>query len=213
MFTPRTHYQDPGVAEGYDAERFASLAGRVFTRAERRALERALDRLSAGDLILDAPCGTGRLTSAFLRRGLRIVGADISAEMLSVARRRVPHEARGIGFLRMDLLELPFADRSVSAALSIRYLVHVPPEERVRVLRELRRVSARCVIISLSLSTPWHRFRRRVKGWLGHQKPVRHPVTSRALAEELRQAGLREVSRHATFPALSEQFFVVCERI
>jgi ubiquinone/menaquinone biosynthesis C-methylase UbiE len=211
-FDVRTHYQDPEIATRYDRERFSSLSGRVFRWAERRVLERVLRSMPPGATVLDAPCGTGRLLEVFLERGARAVAADISGEMITVARRRTARWNSRVRFARMDFLEIPLADRSVAATFSIRFLPHISPAERVRMLREFRRVSQQWVVISYSLSTPWHRLRRGIKGWLGHPKPVRHPVTSQALAQELSQAGLREVKRLWTFPVLSEQVVVVCDR-
>ena len=211
-FDPRTHYQDHRTAEEYDRERFSSLSGKVFQWAERRSLEQIVRRLPRGSRILDAPCGTGRLLDLFLRLDLTVVCADISAEMLAVARSRTLQWNGRISFSRMDLNQIPLADRSVAATFSIRFLPHIPPDERALMLREFRRVSQSWVVLSLSLSTPWHRFRRRIKRWLGHSAPVRHPVTSEALAVELRQAGLREVRRVWTCPLLSEQVLVACER-
>jgi ubiquinone/menaquinone biosynthesis C-methylase UbiE len=207
----RTDYQDLEVAESYDRQRFSSLSGRIFQWAERRALERILRGLPPEASILDAPCGTGRLMPLFLGRGWRTIGADISGEMIAVARRRTAGWNGLTSFCRSDFLQIPLTDRSVTATFSLRFLVHIPPVERVRMLREFRRVSRHCVVISVSLSTPWHRLRRRIKGWLGHPKPVRHPVTNHALAAELRSAGLQEVGRAWTCPLLSEQLFVVCE--
>jgi ubiquinone/menaquinone biosynthesis C-methylase UbiE len=211
-FDVRTHYQEPETARRYDAERFSSLSGRVFRLAERRALRRALALLPAGARVLDAPCGTGRLLPLFLDAGLRPIGGDISGEMIAVARQRTSGARPPVRFSRMDFTDLPLADGAVQATFSIRFLPHIPADERLRMLREFRRVSQRWVIISLSISTPWHRLRRRIKAWLGHPKPVRHPVTAGALREELRRVGLREVRRWWTFPILSEQVLVLCER-
>jgi ubiquinone/menaquinone biosynthesis C-methylase UbiE len=212
-FDPTKHYQDPEVAEQYDTERFASLSGRVFQWAERRALQRILMSLPDNARVLDAPCGTGRLSDLLIGRGWKTIACDVSAEMLAVAKRRCTRWTDSIRFARMDFLEMGLADRAVTAVFTIRFLVHIAPEDRLRMLREFRRVTERWVVMSMSLSTPWHRLRRRIKQWLGHPKPVRHPVTNRALADELRQAGLREVRRVWTFPVLSEEVLVVCERI
>lgn len=207
------HYQDPEVAERYDAERFASLSGRVFQWAERRAIRRILRSLPDNARVLDAPCGTGRLSDLLIRRGWKTIACDVSAEMLGVAKRRTAQWSDSICFSRMNFLEMGLADRAVTAVFTIRFLVHIAPEDRLRMLREFRRVTERWVVMSMSLSTPWHRLRRRIKQLLGHPKPVRHPVTNHALADELRQAGLREVRRVWTFPVLSEEVLVVCERI
>ena len=55
------HYQDLRVATDYDAQRFTSLAGRVFNDLERRLIVRAFAAIRAGGRIADVPCGTGRL--------------------------------------------------------------------------------------------------------------------------------------------------------
>jgi ubiquinone/menaquinone biosynthesis C-methylase UbiE len=210
-FDPRADYQDPKVAEHYDHERFSSLSGRAFQSAERRALERILRLLPREASILDAPCGTGRLMPLFLALGWRTIGVDISSEMIAVARHRTARWKGLTAFSRCDFLQIPLADRSVTATFSIRFLVHIPADERVIMLREFRRVSQRWVVISVSLSTPWHRLRRGMKTRLGFPRPVRHPVTNAMLAQELGAAGLHEVARFWTFPVLSEQLLVVCE--
>ena len=212
-FDPKKDYQDANVAERYDAERFSSLSGKVFQWAERRAIGGVLKSLPIGGRAVDAPCGTGRLSDLLLRRGWRTFACDISAEMLGVAKRRNGGRTGRIRFSRMDCTEMALANQSVSAVFSIRFLVHIAPAERIKMFREFRRVTDRWVVISMSLSTPWHRVRRRIKSWLGHPKPVRYPVTNKALAEELREAGLREIRRVWAFPILSEEVFVVCERI
>ena len=59
-FDPTKHYQDPEVAERYDTERFASLSGRVFQWAERRAVQRILTSLPDNARVLDAPACRAR---------------------------------------------------------------------------------------------------------------------------------------------------------
>jgi SAM-dependent methyltransferase len=43
---------------------------------------------AAGGAVLELACGTGRLTAPLAAAGLQVVGLDIEAEMLAVARRR-----------------------------------------------------------------------------------------------------------------------------
>src|SRR6266704_4496165 len=43
--------------------------------------------------VLDAGCGTGRVAIELARRGLDVVGVDLDAAMLAVARRKAPHLA------------------------------------------------------------------------------------------------------------------------
>ncbi|MGI9120650.1 MAG: class I SAM-dependent methyltransferase, partial [Acidimicrobiales bacterium] len=40
--------------------------------------------------VLDAGCGTGRVTIELARRGIAVVGVDVDAEMLATARAKAP---------------------------------------------------------------------------------------------------------------------------
>lgn len=44
-----------------------------------------------GTSVLDAGCGTGRVAIELARRGYQVVGVDLDAAMLEVARRKAPH--------------------------------------------------------------------------------------------------------------------------
>ncbi len=75
------------VARGgeYD-ERFERLAAQGHDVHGEANLVASLGRRS----VLDAGCGTGRLAIELARRGLGVVGVDLDAEMLAVARDKAP---------------------------------------------------------------------------------------------------------------------------
>ena len=79
-------------------------------------------------------------------------------------------------------------------------------------LKEFSRIARYEVVVSLSVSNSWMRLRRKIKEWLGHDKPVRNPVTVKDMRRELEAAGLYQVKQFWTVPILSEQIIVVCER-
>jgi len=58
--------------------------------AEDVAAAAAYARLQPGDLVLDAGCGHGRLTSGLLGAGYRVIGLDRSVPFLSAAPERYP---------------------------------------------------------------------------------------------------------------------------
>ena len=47
----------------------------------------------AGDLVLDLATGTGDSAKAIVRKGIRVVGLDISLEMLKLARKKIPDDS------------------------------------------------------------------------------------------------------------------------
>jgi len=96
----------------------------------------------AGETVLDAACGTGRYSVAIAERGAQVVGLDFSAEMLALARRRMP----ATEFHAADLSKaLPFVSRSFDAVLCAQALKHIADlnftmREFARVLRPGGRV-------------------------------------------------------------------------
>jgi SAM-dependent methyltransferase len=118
----------PGVSVGRDATSpaYAKWAA---------TYDEILDRLPVGDA-LDAACGTGRLAARLASRGFRVTGIDGSAEMLEVARTRLP-DAK---FSEGDLQSLPLPDDAVDLVTTGLALTHVPDlgpvyAEFARVLR------------------------------------------------------------------------------
>lgn len=104
--------------------------------AEGPALASMLD-LPRGSLVLDLPCGWGRLRPALEERGYRVIGGDLSA--LNLQRHRSEHPG---SLVRMDLRALPFqsgtADGVFCAFTSWGYFA--TDEENLRQLQEFHRV-------------------------------------------------------------------------
>lgn len=64
--------------------------------------------LASGDALLDVACGTGRHDSFFHAAGIRVVGVDLSPDMVALARARVPHADFRVGDMTaLSALSLP----------------------------------------------------------------------------------------------------------
>ena len=94
-----------GVAEWYEGFRPA------LKPEELEALRRLLGRGSGR--CLDVGCGTGLTTAAVAELGWSAVGIDLSEDMLETAR------GRGLEVVRGSAEELPFADGTFDAAVSV----------------------------------------------------------------------------------------------
>jgi trans-aconitate 2-methyltransferase len=98
---------DGGVrsAREWDAARYDAVAA-PQTRWGLAVLDRLV--LDGGERVLDAGCGSGRVTEALAGRlpGGRVVALDASTSMLEQARRRLAHLGRRVRFVHADLLEL-----------------------------------------------------------------------------------------------------------
>ncbi len=87
---------------------------------EEPPMRTVLDGLPVGP-VLDAACGTGRLT-AHLAATHAVIGVDSSPEMLARARAKLPT----VEFRDGDLSSLPLASESVTAAVCALALSHMP---------------------------------------------------------------------------------------
>jgi demethylmenaquinone methyltransferase/2-methoxy-6-polyprenyl-1,4-benzoquinol methylase len=103
-------------------------------RVWRRAAARTVDG-SDGGIVLDLGCGTGKLGALLARRGRRVIGVDLSHEML--VRAAAGYDPR-LNLVQGSAFALPFRDQSFSGAVSafvLRNLDDVP-----LAFRELARV-------------------------------------------------------------------------
>jgi SAM-dependent methyltransferase len=109
-----------GPVEAPDDHWYSALAdhlgsaylGYQFTQGTEQEVEFLYTALSlkAGDRLLDVGTGPGRHAIEFARRGVRVVGIDISSKFLNLARERASEEGIAVSFFEMDALQLPFED-------------------------------------------------------------------------------------------------------
>lgn len=124
---PSSKARYDGFADWYDVN-----LGEVINAAGRELL----DLLGPGSgRCLDLACGTGvnlgRLTDA----GWEVIGVDLSAEQLRLARQRAPE---GVELIQGDATQLPFADASFDAVACA--LLHTDVEDFAAVCGEAARV-------------------------------------------------------------------------
>lgn len=103
--------------------------------------------LLTGNAVLDAGCGGGRDCRALAERGFQVIGIDLSAEMLKIARNLAP----GCEFRQTDLRKIPLADNSIDGIWCCASLLHLKRREVRRALLEFRRVLKKgavcCILI------------------------------------------------------------------
>jgi len=196
------------IARRYDLMNALMTAGRHH--AWRRAAARAAVAAPPGP-ILDLATGTGDLARAVRRLDPArvVVGVDFAEAMLARARGKLP----GVPLTVADALALPFADgafAAVASAFLLRNLGDLP--QGLREMRRVCRPGGRVVTLDIvrPRPAPWaalfglyfHHLvpalgavvagDRRAYAYL--PQSVARFVTPEALAELLRQAGLREVT-------------------
>jgi SAM-dependent methyltransferase len=106
----------------------------------------------AGREVLDAGCGDGEIAQwcRRLRRHVHIRGVDLSAEMVSLARKR------GVEAVEGNLLDLPWPDDTFDTAYAVRSIKNVLDENDQKLaLGQLARVATRRVVVVDSIRDEW----------------------------------------------------------
>jgi SAM-dependent methyltransferase len=215
----RDFYRSSRVAEDYDFHRFSSPERQKRNARKWAAIRKALSLTQGVRVILDLPCGTGRFTGGLAREGYEVVGSDISMEMLQKAagvtsgRDGAQPEPNVRGYLQANAEKLPLRDDSLDCVVCIRFMMHVDPATRVRMLREFRRVSRRWLVVDYRHKYTFRYVLTHTFGKLGLGRAPLSRVSTGELHEEFRQAGLRIVAVvRVSTPLLSDKWVVLAER-
>jgi ubiquinone/menaquinone biosynthesis C-methylase UbiE len=139
------------ASQGYDAHM------RPFARWQRMAVDRL--ELQAAETVLDVACGTGLMFPLLQTRvgeGGRIIGIDLSPEMIAQARKRVAAE----GWENVTLIEAPVEDAAIdriadAALFSFTHDVLQSPPAVARVVASLR-PGARVASVGGKLAARWN---------------------------------------------------------
>lgn len=98
--------------------------------------------------VLDAGCGTGRLTIALATPGRCVIGLDLSPEMIRRGEAAAP-DGHNISFIRGDLVEHDFGAERFDCIVSAAMLHHLPAEHAIRRMTELLLPGGRLIIHDL----------------------------------------------------------------
>jgi SAM-dependent methyltransferase len=131
---------------GAAAERWAAEQERTC----RPLWNDVLDALGAGPGIhlLDAGCGSGGASIDAATRGCCITGADASAPLIEVARRRLPNSRFDV----CDLESLPYDDESFDRVMAINAVFYC--QDQAAAMRELCRVTKRGGVVGVTAWGP-----------------------------------------------------------
>jgi len=212
-YKARKRYQSKEVVRAYDAQRFTTFKGRFIDRREKFLIRKALKYANVNPpaIILDIPCGTGRVSVQLAKESFRIKGVDLSSEMVSYAQQKAKqlHLENDIVVEVGDAENLSYPDNSFDTCISLRLFGHTPPNNRIRILQELRRVTKKYLVLTYYTKNCLQYFlrkRRRMRGveW--------HPVVYKRIEEELKIVGLEKVRYFHLLRRISETIVVLAKK-
>lgn len=143
--------------------------------------------------VLDAGCGTGRMSRYVADRGCRVEGVDLSSNMVAMARR----DHGDLVFTVGSLTDLPYANDQFAGVMLWYSIIHTPPSGQQQIFDEVARVlrPGGHVLVGFQagegrrdLSQAYRQF--------GHEILLeRHLYSADQVAAQMQAAGLSEVCR------------------
>jgi ubiquinone/menaquinone biosynthesis C-methylase UbiE len=118
----RLHGNRPGLFQGRSSRTYDFVARRLARGFYRRLADDVAQTAPQGAALLDVGTGPGVLLAEIARRrpDLRLTGVDLSADMVSAARRNAAPAEVEVG----DVTDLPFPDASFDLVVSSLSLHH-----------------------------------------------------------------------------------------
>jgi SAM-dependent methyltransferase len=158
-----------------------------------RVTSMAIEKLLPRNLVLaDVGCGTGSLTVELARFAEKVIGVDLSQEMLRRARHVAKErKLRNVEFRRGDALELPLEARSVDATFCVMVLHFLAdPQQAIAELCRITRGEGSVIVVDLvQHNQEWMR-EQMAHRWLGFER--------RSIEEWFRDAGVTEITYELT---------------
>ena len=189
----QAEYQTVERAAAYNHGYQRKVHKRLGTRQEWRIIGRHLEKVGRSRIILELPCGGGRITPSFAGTADFIIESDIAIGQIRYARAtstiRTPR-----AWMTASAFHIPLRDSSVDGTICIRLAHHLPtPAERERLFRELMRVSKRFVIVTFFDHYSLKNLTRRMRHPFD-KKPPKLTMTTERVAELARELGGRLVA-------------------
>jgi ubiquinone/menaquinone biosynthesis C-methylase UbiE len=128
-----------GTRAAYDAVApayAAQFADELTAKPLDRALLECVAQLARIGRLADVGCGPGQVTRFLAEHHPDVIGIDLSARMLELAREQSPE----LCFEQASMLELPAADAAWAGLVAMYSLIHLDPTGRRAALAEFARV-------------------------------------------------------------------------
>jgi len=226
----------------FDNEKIWDIIAKSFDKTRRKPWKQCIDFINAlpeNYIVADIACGNGRHLIPCAKRCKKVIGVDISKELLKIVRDKLEKEKLdNVELIHSSVLELPLQENSVDAVLFIAALHNIKGREnRIRSLKEMKRVLRKNGKALVSVWSRWQdRYRKEFfKRWWftllgqgefgdidiywrqhGFDVPrFYHLYSKKEFLKDLKEAGFRilnieDVKIHSE--RHPDNFFAICEK-
>lgn len=195
-------YQEIANAAKYNEMYKGKISKRWSTAREFRILRRLLSSREHSGLLLDLPCGGGRLSPQIAPFTDLLVEADIAEGQVLYGKRTMRSETPQL-WMTASAFHIPFKDASFDGVVCCRLCHHLPTAvERERLITELLRVSKGFVVMTFFDHHSIKNTLRRLRRPLDH-KPPKMTMTIARVRQLARENGANLVEYPMISPTSS----------
>ena len=186
---------------------------KITTWREISIAKKALKIAGNPTSVLDLPCGAGRFWKMLAKAPRAwLFAADLSEDMLEVAETyQEPEIVNRFQLFQSAAFDIKMSDNSVDNILCMRLLHHISDSEnRLRILRELHRVTNDTLILSMWVDGNLQaKNRQKLENKRGKSRSINRLAISQEQAElECRDAGFKIVKHIDLLPKISMWRFI-----
>ncbi|MCP2519378.1 class I SAM-dependent methyltransferase [Candidatus Aminicenantes bacterium AC-335-A11] len=197
--------------EKYERKRYKGLDQKIVNWREKSIVQKILKNISEENFsILDIPCGYGRFINILENNGNKIFASDLSFSMVEKAREK---NYKNFYFVSNLKLGIPIKSNTIDCVFCFRFFHHLHyREERVKVLKELERISKKWIIISCYIENKIHSIQRKIRKKLMKKKTKIKIISLEDLESEVNYAKLKIIKIFPVLKGIHSQHIILLKK-
>jgi len=189
----------------YDSDRFSSIKGKIFNYLEKRSVIKLVNKyFDKGSYILDIPVGTGRIAEELLRKGYKVMGVDISKEMIELSKNKLNIFGKAFSYKIEDAENISFEDNYFEGVTSVRFFGHLPYIIKKKVLKKMLRVSKKGVFVTFYYNNIFQILKRKIKNVFKKNDAPWYPLKFNEIEQLIIDCGGIGIDKKYVLPLISE---------
>tara|TARA_Y100001970_G_scaffold72098_1_gene91522 strand:+ start:12830 stop:13498 length:669 start_codon:yes stop_codon:yes gene_type:complete len=212
----RQRYKDDSYAKNYKMEYLSSLTfkgfkSRIIAYREIYIIRFFLNKIIRNNmLVMDIPCGTGKLGKILSNYPIKIVAADVSQSMLNLAYNE--YSENKTKYEIMDATKIPYKNTSFDIIVCLRLFQRLPLDTRQKILSEFNRTTKKYLIISYSFSTVWQKYRYKIKRLINKKAPKFFSEPKNTIIMELNDFGFDVLESKLVLKCFSSEIIFLAKK-